>query len=156
MNAGIKLNTITNGPVVDSDLMTTLEGVFACGNVLHVHDLVDYVSAESERCAEGVVRYLERGPDYQHKRTRLISGHNVRYLVPNRIDPRQEIVLFLRPLIVGRDVYITVKADGHKIKQKKHRQVQPSEMVQVRLTPEDMVGNREVPARIEVSIEREE
>ena len=156
MNAGIKLNTITNGPVVDSDLMTTLEGVFACGNVLHVHDLVDYVSAESERCAEGVVRYLERGPDYQHKRTRLISGHNVRYLVPNRIDPRQEIVLFLRPLIVGRDVYITVKADGHKIKRKKHRQVQPSEMVQVRLTPEDMVGNREVPARIEVSIEREE
>lgn len=153
MDAGIKLSNITNGPIVDSDLMTSAAGVFACGNVLHVHDLVDFVSAESERCAEGVVRYLERGPNYQEKRTRLIPGHNVRYLVPNHIDPHQEIVLFLRPLIVGRNVYLNVKADGHRIKHKKYRQVQPSEMIQVRLTAEDMLGNREIPAHIEVSIE---
>ncbi len=155
LNAGIKLNTITNGPLVDSDLMTSVEGIFACGNVLHVHDLVDFVSNEAERCAGGVLRYLERGPDYQHKHTRLIPGHNVRYLVPNRIDPQQEVMIFLRPLIVGRDVYVNVKADGHRIARKKHRQVQPSEMLQILLTSEEMIGSREIPARIEVSIEQE-
>ncbi len=156
LDAGIKLSQITNGPTVDSDLMTSVEGIFACGNVLHVHDLVDFVSAEARRCAEGVSRYLERGPDYKSKQTRLIPGHNVRYLVPARIDPQQELVVFLRPLIVGRDVYVHVTADGHRIKRRKHRQVQPSEMIQIRLTPEEMIGNRELPARIEVSIEREE
>jgi pyruvate/2-oxoglutarate dehydrogenase complex dihydrolipoamide dehydrogenase (E3) component len=155
MDAGIKLSHITNGPIVDSDLMTSVEGIFACGNVLHVHDLVDFVSAEAERCAEGVGRYLERGPDYQHKHTRLISGHNVRYVVPNQIDPRQEVVVFLRPLIVGKDVYLTVKADGHRITRKKYRQVQPSEMIQIPLTSEEIIGNREIPTRLEVSLERE-
>lgn len=155
INAGIKLSSITGGAVVDSDLMTSAEGIFACGNVLHVHDLVDFVSEEAERCAQGVIRYLEHGPNYQHKRTRLISGNNVRYVVPNRIDPHQEVVIFLRPLIVGRDVDLIVKADGIPIKRKKHRQVQPSEMIQVGLTPNELIGDREIPARIEVSIEHD-
>jgi NADPH-dependent 2,4-dienoyl-CoA reductase/sulfur reductase-like enzyme len=155
LDAGVKLSNITGGAVVDSDLMTSVEGIFACGNVLHVHDLVDFVSEEAERCARGVVRYLERGPDYEHKRTRVISGNNVRYVVPNRIDPHQEVIVFLRPLIVGRDVFVVVKADGVMIKRKKHRQVQPSEMIQVGLTPNELIGDREIPARIEVSIERE-
>ena len=116
---------------------------------------VDFVSAEAQRCAEGGVRYLERGPDYQYKHTRLISGHNVRYVVPNQIDPRQEVLVFLRPLIVGRDVYLTVKADGHRITRKKYHQVQPSEMIQIPLTSEEIIGNREIPTRIEVSLERE-
>ena len=155
-DAGIQLSNITQGPIADSDLMTSAEGIFACGNVLHVHDLVDFVSAESERCAQGVMRYLERGPAYERKRTRLIPGHNVHYLVPDHIDPEQETVLFFRPMIVGRDVYISVKADGQKILRKKHRQVQPSEMIQVALTPKDMIGERAFPAQIEVSIEQEE
>ena len=154
-DVGIQLNSTTQGPVVDSDLMTSVEGIFACGNVLHVHDLVDFVSAESERCAEGVMRYLQRGPAYERKRTRLLPGHNVRYLVPDHIDPEQETVLFFRPMIVGRDVYVSVKADGHKIVRKKHRQIQPSEMIQIPLTPKDMIGDRAIPAQIEVSIEQE-
>jgi pyruvate/2-oxoglutarate dehydrogenase complex dihydrolipoamide dehydrogenase (E3) component len=155
LNTGVKLSNITGGAIVDSDLMTSVEGIFACGNVLHVHDLVDFVSEEAERCARGVVRYLERGPDYEHKRTRVISGNNVRYVVPNQIDPHQEVIIFLRSLIVGQDVYVNVKADGITIKQKKHRQVQPSEMIQITLKPEEFIGDREIPAQIEVSIERE-
>ncbi len=155
LDAGVKLSNITGGAIVDSDLMTSVEGIFACGNVLHVHDLVDFVSEEAERGAQGVVRYLERGSDHEHKQTRLISGNNVRYLVPNRIDPRQEVVVFLRPLIVGRDVSLIVKADGIMIKRKKYRQVQPSEMIQMNLKPEELIGNREIPARIEVSIEHD-
>jgi NADPH-dependent 2,4-dienoyl-CoA reductase/sulfur reductase-like enzyme len=154
-DAGIQLSSITQGPVVDSDLMTSVEGIFACGNVLHVHDLVDFVSAESEGCAQGVIRYLERGPAHEQKHTRVVPGHNVRYLVPNRIDPQQDTVLSFRPMIVGRDVYVTVKADGHKVIRKKHRQVQPSEMIQVPLTPGDMIGDRAIPAQIEVLIEQE-
>jgi thioredoxin reductase len=153
--AGIKLSHITNGAVVDSDFMTSVEGIFACGNVLHVHDLVDFVSAEAERCASGVVRFLERGPAYHQKHTRVVSGHNVRYVVPQRIDPHQEIVIFLRPLVVGRDVNVNVKADGHWIARKKQRQVQPSEMIQVHLTPDDIIGNREIPVQIEIAIEQE-
>ncbi len=151
---GVQLHSITQGPVVDSDLMTSVDGVFACGNVLHVHDLVDFVSAEAERCAQGVVRYLERGPAHEHKRTRLVSGHNVRYLVPGRINPHHTSVLSFRPLIMGRDVSVTIKADGHKIKRKKYRQVQPSEMIQIPLTPQEIIGDRAIPAQIEVSIEQ--
>jgi NADPH-dependent 2,4-dienoyl-CoA reductase/sulfur reductase-like enzyme len=154
-DCGIQLSSITQGPMVDSDLMTSVEGIFACGNVLHVHDLVDFVSAEAERCAQGVTRYLERGPAHEQKRTRLIPGHNVRYLVPNHIDPHQDTVLFFRPMIVGRDVYVTLKADGHKIRRKKHRQIQPSEMIQIPLTSQDMIGDRAIPNQIEVSIEQE-
>jgi NADPH-dependent 2,4-dienoyl-CoA reductase/sulfur reductase-like enzyme len=156
ISAGIKLNAITGGAIVDSDLMTLVEGIFACGNVLHVHDLVDFVSEEAGRCAQGVIRYLERGADYQNKRTHLIAGDNVRYLVPSYLDPHQDIVVFLRPLIVGRDVDLVVKADGYTVHRKKHRQVQPSEMIQVKLTPAELIGNREIPARVEISIERRE
>ena len=119
IDAGVKLSNITSGPVVDSDLMTSVDGIFACGNVLHVHDLVDFVSEESVRCAQGVLRFLERGPDHQQKQTRLVPGNNVRYLVPNRIDPHQDVMLFFRPLIVGRDVYMNIRADGTVVKRKK-------------------------------------
>ena len=153
LDAGVKLSNITGGPIVDSDLMTSVEGIFACGNVLHVHDLVDFVSQEAVSCAKGVVRYLNRGTDYEHKRTRMIPGSNVRYLVPNMIDPHQELTLFMRPLIVGRNVELILKADGYMLKRKKYRQVQPSEMIHVTLTAADMIGERDVPAQIEVSIE---
>lgn len=156
IEAGVKLSHITGGAVVDSDLMSSVEGVFACGNVLHVHDLVDFVSEESERCAQGVMRYLERGPDYHHKRTRVVPGNNVRYVVPTQIDPQQEVWILLRPLIVGRTVYLHVKADGISIKRKKCRQVQPSEMLQVHVTPKELIGNRDMPTQVEVSIEQEE
>lgn len=156
IDAGVKLSNITSGPLVDSDLMTSVDGIFACGNVLHVHDLVDFVSEESVRCAQGVLRFLERGPAHQYKQTRLVPGNNVRYLTPNRIDPHQEVMLFLRPLIVGRDVSLTIRADGAVIKRKKLRQVQPSEMIHLVLTPEDMLGQREdIPAQIEVGLEEQ-
>ncbi len=78
----------------------------------------------------GFLRFLERGPAHQYKQTRIICpGNNVRYLTPNRIDPHQEVMLFFRPLIVGRDVALIIKADGAVIKRKKLRQVQPSEMI---------------------------
>ncbi|GAK57497.1 hypothetical protein U27_04464 [Candidatus Vecturithrix granuli] len=156
IDAGVKLSHITGGPLVDSDLMTSVDGIFACGNVLHVHDLVDFVSEESGRCAQGVLRFLERGPAHNQKQTRLVPGNNVRYLTPNRIDPHQEVMLFLRPLIVGRDVSLNIRADGAVIKRKKLRQVQPSEMIHLTLPPEDMLGKREdIPAQIEVSIEEQ-
>ena len=156
LDAGVKLSNITSGPLVDSDLMTSVDGIFACGNVLHVHDLVDFVSEESVRCAQGVLRFLERGPAHQQKQTRLVPGNNVRYLVPNRIDPRQDIMLFFRPLIVGRDVYLNIRADGTVITRKKLRQVQPSEMIHLTLTSENMLGKREeIPAQIEVCLEEQ-
>lgn len=154
-DAGVTLSSITGGAIVDSDLMTSVEGIFACGNVLHVHDLVDFVSEEAERCARGVTRYLEGGPDHQQKRTRLLPGNNVRYVVPNRIDPYQDVVVLLRPLIVGRDVSLIVKADGSVVQRKKYRQIQPSEMLQVSLKPKELIGKRNIPARVEVSIERD-
>ncbi len=157
LDAGVKLSNITGGPLVDSDLMTSVDGIFACGNVLHVHDLVDFVSEESIHCAQGVLRFLERGPAHQYKQTRIVPGNNVRYLTPNRIDPHQEVMLFFRPLIVGRDVALIIKADGAVIKRKKLRQVQPSEMIHFVLKPEDMLGQREeIPAQIEVGLEEQQ
>ena len=92
-NVGIKMDKITRGPVVDESRETSREGVFACGNVLQVHDLVDYVTKESQTAGEGAARYILNQKDYNtaYVRTRGING--VRYVVPQKVN-----------LNAGRDV----------------------------------------------------
>lgn len=124
---GVELNPETGGAVVDSRLMTSVEGVFACGNVLHVHDLVDFVTEESERCGEAVCAYLQGASP--RKQFRTVSGSNVKYVLPNMYNPAVSNRFYLRPLIVKNGAELVVKIDGREVKRKKLRHVQPSEMV---------------------------
>jgi len=129
--AGVSIEAGTGGPWVDADLMTRVEGIFACGNVLHVHDLVDFVTEEARRCGERVVAYL--GGERKQGMLTIASGANVRYVVPNTFVPGRQNVLFLRPLVVKNEAWLEVRVDGQEIKSRKLAHVQPSEMIRLSL-----------------------
>ncbi len=134
-SAGIPLSGDTGGPFVDADLQTGVPGVFACGNVLHVHDLVDFASEEARRCGEAVCRSLSGEKTSQMK---VSAGANVRYVVPNSFAVGRENVFYLRSLVVKNDAVLSVKAGGVEIRRRKLAHVQPSEMIKLVLAPQDM------------------
>ncbi|MBN2049605.1 MAG: FAD-dependent oxidoreductase [Spirochaetales bacterium] len=134
--AGVDLNPETGGALVDSRLMTSVEGIFACGNVLHVHDLVDFVTEESQRCGEAVCHYLKGvAPGRQY---RTVSGANVKYVLPNMYNPDGDNRFYLRPLVVKNGAELVVKIEGREVIRKKLRHVQPSEMVSFTLDREEI------------------
>jgi hypothetical protein len=129
--AGVSIEAGTGGPWVDADLMTRVEGIFACGNVLHVHDLVDFVTEEARRCGERVAAYL--GGERKQGMLTVASGANVRYVVPNTFVPGRENVLFLRPLVVKNEARLEVRVGGQEIRSRRLAHVQPSEMIRLSL-----------------------
>jgi len=133
---GVSLNPETGGAFVDAGLMSSVPGVFACGNVLHVHDLVDYVSEESERCASFVVEYLKGA--YRPRHHPVAAGANVKYVIPNKYLPDITNRFYLRSLVVKNKAELVVALDGEPLKRKKLAHVQPSEMVSFRLEAADL------------------
>jgi hypothetical protein len=129
--AGVPINQDTAGPLVDGTLMTGVPGVFACGNVLHVHDLVDFVTEESRRCGACAAAYL--AGETRPPMLPLKAGANVRYVVPNSCAPGRENVVFLRPLVVKNDAVLEVRVDGQPLKRRRLAHAQPSEMVRLTL-----------------------
>jgi NADPH-dependent 2,4-dienoyl-CoA reductase/sulfur reductase-like enzyme len=148
---GVAINPETGGPLVDAGLQTSAAGVFACGNLLHVHDLVDFVSEESERCAHHVCEYLAgQYPGEQH---RALPGANVRYVVPNSWFPRRDNRFYLRPLVVKNQARLEVRVGTEVVKVRRLPHVQPSEMVSFTLKPADLAGLGERAERqLEVAI----
>jgi L-2-hydroxyglutarate oxidase LhgO len=128
---GVELHSQTSGPVVDSTLMTSIPGVFASGNVLHIHDLVDYVAEESQRCGQSTADYLAGGetPD----QVPISPGSNVRYVAPGMVRRDGQNRIYLRSLIAKVGARVEIRADGEVIKTQKEHHVQPSEMVSLKL-----------------------
>ncbi|GHT68063.1 pyridine nucleotide-disulfide oxidoreductase [Spirochaetia bacterium] len=137
-DAGVELNGTTNGPLVDSSLMTNVDGVFACGNVLHVHDLVDWVAEESRRAGAFAAEWL-RG-ERPLSQIRLKAGSNVRYVNPGKFNPRRDNNIYMRSMIVKNDAVLDLKLDNRVIKSVKKGHVQPSEMINITLGPKDLEG----------------
>ena len=135
---GVKINPDTGGPRVDADLMTNVDGVFACGNVLHVHDLVDWVSEEAAACGEAVSRYLSGGET--RKRLPVVAGANVKYVVPNEADIGRGSRLAFRSMIVKNDAVLEARLGDRVVLKKKLRHVQPSEMIHLTVKPEHLAG----------------
>ena len=131
--AGVPINEGTAGPWVDADLMTGARGIFACGNVLHVHDLVDFVTEEARRCADRAAVYLEGGAP--EPMIPVNAGANVRCVVPNACAPGRQNVFYLRSLVVKNDALLELRVGGQKIRTKKLAHVQPSEMIRFGLEP---------------------
>jgi NADPH-dependent 2,4-dienoyl-CoA reductase/sulfur reductase-like enzyme len=149
--AGIELNPMTGGAVVDSTLMTNVPGIFACGNALHVHDLVDYVTDESRRAGERVAEYLRN--EKPKRQYRIKAGANVRYVSPSKLDPETENVLYLRTLIVKNDALVEIRLDGEQARSFKKSHVQPSEMIRLTIEPGELGKISDAPDPImEVSI----
>ena len=111
---GVEINPATNGPWVDSRLMTNVPGVFACGNVLHVHDLVDYVAEEARRAGACAAQWL--AGDSPSRELRLKTGSNVRYLNPAKVDPDRENKIYLRSMVVKNSAVLEVRMDGRVVK----------------------------------------
>lgn len=139
-NAQVQLSNTTGGAVVDENLMTSVEGVFECGNVLHVHDLVDFVSAESENAGKCAVAYINGQKPCRDKLTvRCTNG--VRYCVPtvlNRDDVFANQSFKMRVGNVYKKVELAVLADGVKVFGKKRPVVAPGEMENILLSAEQM------------------
>ena len=149
--SGIELDRITGGARVDADRETDIPGIFACGNVLHVHDLVDYVSEESVIAGEAAVRYIN-GEKSHGMALKLVTDGKIRYTVPQRISSAEKTKVYFRVSNVYRDVKITVKAGDRVLLEKKKQKVAPGEMETVILTP-DMLSSCDKDETLAFSLE---
>lgn len=157
---GVELNPATSGPIVNESLETNVPGVFACGNVLHVHDLVDYVSEEAAAAGVSAAAYVqEKNPAGFKERpaVEIAAESGVRYTVPSSVRPdhmgEEQLVRF-RVGDVFQDVYVTVYFDGMPVISQKKRVMAPGEMEQIRLKKEKMKEFPEL-SRITFTIEKE-
>ncbi|EFI41436.1 NAD(P)/FAD-dependent oxidoreductase [Peptoniphilus sp. oral taxon 386] len=131
---GVEIDPVTRGPVVSDNLMTNIDGVFACGNVLHVHDLVDYVSEEAAMAGLFAAKYVKSGMKQGREKIVTIPRDGVRYIVPKYIDKQNEnekITLRFRVLNVYKNKNICVYFNDEKIMTKKKKILAPAEMEQI-------------------------
>ena len=132
---GIDMSRITSGPEVNDQLETSAEGVFACGNVLHVHDLVDYVSEEATLAGTNAAEYVKSGEEKGNTHVVELKAENgVRYTVPQTLDinnMQEKVTVRFRVADVYKDRYISVYYDGVQISKKKKKVLAPGEMEQV-------------------------
>lgn len=138
---GVAMNPVTSGPLVNESLETNKEGVFACGNVLHVHDLVDYVSQEAEQAGKKAAVYLQGGLETKGKVIPLNAVNGVRYTVPSSIDiSRMEDTQTVRFRVgnVYRGAKVEVTCNGQVIRSQKKQILAPGEMEQVILKKSEL------------------
>lgn len=133
-SAGVALNPVTSGPIVNDSLETSIDGVFACGNVLHVHDLVDYVSQEAATAGKNAARYILNGKAADSKMVEILPVDGVRYTVPKFVRPDEMDDTLTVRFRVG-DVYkncaIATYFDDTLISKRKRPVMAPGEMEQV-------------------------
>jgi NADPH-dependent 2,4-dienoyl-CoA reductase/sulfur reductase-like enzyme len=135
---GVKLDLVTNGPIVDENMQTNISGVFACGNVAHIHDLVDYVTQESVLAGKKAAKYVIGKIRIKKKKIMIVAGDNINYVLPQSISKKSKdkINIFFRVSEPMRSAKIIINADGKKIKSIKKKRLAPGEMERVKLTKE--------------------
>ena len=140
--ADIKINPATNGPVVNESFETSVPGIFACGNVLHVHDLVDYVSEESAKAGRSAAKYVKSSASgVVSSVINIKTGNGVRYTVPGFIRVSQvedNVTIRFRSGNVYKNSYIDVLFDGEVKVHRRKQIITPGEMEQVILKKEDL------------------
>ena len=137
--AGIGLDRITNGAVVDQERATEVDGIFARGNVLHVHDLVDFVSQEAEIAGKGAAAYIH-GESYKDTEIVIKTDGKIRYAVPQKITANKDVNVYFRVADVFRDVRVNVYKGEELIFSKKKSKVVPGKMETILLKKEIFVG----------------
>jgi len=139
--AGVLLDPITGGPVIDNKLQTTVEGIFAAGNVLHVHDIVDWVSIEASQAGKNAAEYIKTSKKKRAKKSapiKIKTGKGIKYVLPQLIHTDQDTDMYLRVKEPTKDIYIEIVANGKCIKKVKQRIVHPSVMVRLFLASEQL------------------
>jgi len=140
--AGIQMDPSIKGPYVDDSYMTSAPGIFACGNGLHVHDLVDFVSLQAKRAAEGAARYL-KNPKDRGKTLAVKPGENVLYTVPSCVHPsdaEENVEFFFRVRKPMDEGTLEVTSGDRVIRTMKKKKLMPSEMERVIITAKEIAA----------------
>lgn len=159
-SAGVELSRVTSGPVVNESLETSVEGIFACGNVLHVHDLVDFVSQEAAAAGAHAAAYIKgtsETADADEKVIEIHAENGVRYTVPSTIrlsHMEDNLTVRFRVGAVYKNCYISTYLNDERIARKKRPVVAPGEMEDIRLKKETLEAYPDLKA-VTVRIETE-
>ncbi|MBR5970337.1 MAG: FAD-dependent oxidoreductase [Lachnospiraceae bacterium] len=156
-SAGVAMNPVTSGPVVNESFETSIEGVFACGNVLHVHDLVDYVSEEAAKAGEHAAAYVANGREEAAEDITVTAKGGARYTVPSTVSlDRLGDLLTIRFRVgaVYKDAFVSVYLDDERVTHQKKRIIAPGEMEQVILKKEQLTSHEGL-KNITVTVETE-
>ena len=139
--AGVALSRVTNGPVVNESLETNVPGIFACGNVLHVHDLVDYVSEEAAAAGRAAAVYLRQGEQREDKAIHINASGGVRYTVPSIIRPAhmpETLTVRFRVDNIYKNRFVGVYFGDTRVQHRKKTVLAPGEMEQIVLKKADL------------------
>ncbi|MBQ9009271.1 MAG: FAD-dependent oxidoreductase [Clostridia bacterium] len=146
--AGVELDARTRGAYVDEHCQTGVPGIFAAGNVLHVHDLVDFVSLEAEALADSAAEYLLEG-SLPECRLSVVAGNNVGHVIPQRISGTRPFTLSLRVRQPLSNVSIVVRQGETEILRKKMRKALPAEMIQLPIRADKLNDSADVEVFVE-------
>ena len=154
--AGVEISPITNGPVVNESLETSVPGIFACGNVLHVHDLVDFVSEEAAAAGRRAAKFLNSSATKTDKYIRITATGGIRYTVPSLISPEnmdEAATIRFRVADVYRNAVITACSDtGRELVRRKRMIVAPGEMEEITLKKSDLLDSNINEIRITLEV----
>lgn len=150
LTAGIQLDPVTGGPTVNERMETNIPGIFATGNAVHVHDLVDYVSWGSELAGSSAASYAMGKVSPIKRKVSLKAGRNIRYIVPHSISGEEEVTLYIRVSEPEENVRLKIG----NVLTKSLRVVKPSEMLKIDLPSKKVEAIREGPDELLLSCER--
>jgi sarcosine oxidase subunit alpha len=141
--AGVKISPATNGAEVNENLQTSVDGIFSCGNVLHVHDLVDFVSEESAKAGANAYKYVQGQLAKEEETLEVVNGFGVSGAVPQHISKKldEPITIMFRPRGVYKDAKVCIDVGDVQATEKKSRILTPGEMVTLKFTPEYLQKN---------------
>ena len=147
--ASVKLETRTSGAFVDDTFMTSVPGVFSCGNVLHVHDLVDHVSEEASLAGQFACRYLAGDISSDPRPIEIAPSDGVRYVLPQQASGEDDFTLSLRVTEPSRNRAVWVRDGDRKVARKKLVRLHPAEMIRVKIRKDKLENAK----KLEVSVE---
>lgn len=151
--AGVGIDGRTSGPIVNESMETSIEGIFGCGNVVHVHDLVDFVTAESKRAGKNAAKYVQGMLSHDGNTINTVPLNGIAYIVPQKIKENnlvEPLTLFMRVRNVYKDVEMVVMCDGKEIKRIKRKHLAPGEMEKIVLNVEELKGKEFKELSVEV------
>ena len=140
--AGVTLSPITGGPIVDDHFQTSIPGIFSAGNALQVHDLVDYVSLESEKAGLAAAKYAQGGTLAQAY-IKVLPGQGIRYVVPHYISGTESVDFSMRVAAPDRERNVVFRSNGQTVRKMKENVLAPSSMIRFRVRADrfQKIGN---------------
>lgn len=137
--AGVNINPVTNGPVVDDSFQTSVPGIFSAGNCLQVHDLVDYASLEAERAGKCAAIYAAKG-SLPIPTIKVTPGKDIRYVVPQSINGLETVDFAMRVRSPDKNRYVVIRRNGEVVRKLRQLLVEPSAMIRVRVRADRFQG----------------